>query len=125
MRRESGVLVCSNPQVENISINDSEGTLVENQTTLADITNERHGEYQSQSQQCINKSKKEKKISFWSDEQMSSALLEHESGASMRQAAILHGIPYSTFRDWCYGVRKSRKKGVIGVLTLEEEEQLV
>ena len=56
---------------------------------------------------------------------MSSALLEHESGASMRQAAVLYGIPYATFRDWCCGVRNSRKRGATGVLNLEEEEQLV
>ena len=125
MRRESGVLVYSNPQVENISSSDSEGAPAENRTTLADITNEGQGQHQPQSQQCINKAKKGKRNSFWSDEQMSSALLEHESGASMRQAATVHGIPYSTFREWCNGVRKSRKRGGTTVLTLQEEDQLV
>ena len=64
------MLVYSNPQVENISINDSEGAPAQNQIASANITNKKQGQHQFQSQQCINKSKKGKRNSFWSDEQM-------------------------------------------------------
>jgi len=56
---------------------------------------------------------------------MRAALVEHDLGASMMQATSAHDIPYSTFWDWCYGMRKSRKRGIQGVFTTEEEEQLV
>ena len=36
-----------------------------------------------------------------------------------------HGIPYTSFRDWCYGKTCSRKRGVKAVLTPEEEAQIV
>jgi hypothetical protein len=56
---------------------------------------------------------------------MTTALEDFDSGMSMRNSASAHGIPYSTFREWCYGVRKSRKRGPISVLSLEEENQIV
>jgi hypothetical protein len=43
----------------------------------------------------------------------------------MRNSVGNHGIPYSTFREWCYGVRTTRRRGPGGVLSPEEEEQIV
>lgn len=43
----------------------------------------------------------------------------------MRQAASTFNIPYSTFREWCYGIRTTRKKGPPTVLSTVEEEELV
>ena len=56
---------------------------------------------------------------------MARALRAYDEGMSMRQASHCHGIPYSTFRDWCYGTSKSRKRGSAGVLSPAEEELLV
>jgi hypothetical protein len=66
-----------------------------------------------------------KKNQLWREEHMTAALADFDSGMSMRGAAMTHGIPYSTFREWCYGVRKSRKKGPASVLSLGEEAQFV
>jgi hypothetical protein len=66
-----------------------------------------------------------KKIQLWREEHMTAALADFDSGMSMRGAALTHGIPYSTFSEWCYGVRKSRKRGPAGVLSPGEEAQLV
>jgi hypothetical protein len=38
---------------------------------------------------------------------------------------ILILLPYSSFRDWCYGKTQSREHGTKGVLTADEENQLV
>ena len=56
---------------------------------------------------------------------MRAALAQYDEGTSMRQAAARYGIPYSTFRELCYGVSRSRKRGVQSVLTMEEERELV
>ena len=56
---------------------------------------------------------------------MARALRAYDEGMSMRQASHCHGILYSTFRDWCYGISKSRKRGFAGVLSPAEEELLV
>ena len=56
---------------------------------------------------------------------MTRALTAYDEGMSMRQASQCHGIPYSTFREWCYGERKSRKRGPAGVLSPAEEELIV
>lgn len=46
-------------------------------------------------------------------------------GAGMRKASQEFNIPYSTLREWCYGVRTSRKRGTSAVLNPTEERQLV
>ncbi len=43
----------------------------------------------------------------------------------MRKAAATYNIPYSSFREWCYGIRISRKKGPPTVLKSSEKEELV
>ena len=43
----------------------------------------------------------------------------------MRKASQEFNIPYSTLREWCYGVRTSRKRGTSAVLNPTEERQLV
>jgi hypothetical protein len=44
---------------------------------------------------------------------------------SMNKASDTFNIPYSSFREHCYGLRTSLVRGEKGVLTLEEEGQLV
>jgi hypothetical protein len=44
---------------------------------------------------------------------------------NMKKAAEVNHIPYSSLRDWCYGRTRSQDRGVKGVLTAEEEEELV
>ena len=56
---------------------------------------------------------------------MQAALEDFDSGMSMRNSTGNHSIPYSTFRKWCYGVRKTQKRGPGGVLSPKEEEQIV
>lgn len=48
-----------------------------------------------------------------------------DNGKSMKKAAAENYIPYSSFRDHCYGKTRSRRRGVEGVLTAEEEKELV
>jgi hypothetical protein len=43
---------------------------------------------------------------------------------SMKKASKKFHIPYSSFQEHCYGMRKSRERGAKGVLTTKEERQL-
>jgi hypothetical protein len=43
---------------------------------------------------------------------------------SMKKASEQFRIPYSSFREHCYGLRKSRNRGAKGVLSTNEEQQL-
>ena len=43
----------------------------------------------------------------------------------MRNSISAHGIPYFTFREWCYGMRKIKKRGLASVLSFEEDNQIV
>ena len=43
----------------------------------------------------------------------------------MKKAAKDHDIPYTTFRGWCYGKTRSRKRGMKAVLSPEEESLIV
>ena len=62
---------------------------------------------------------------MWTDQQLQKAIAAVDGGMSMRKAAATYSIPYSTFREWCYGIRTSRKKGSPIVLKPAEEEELV
>ena len=66
-----------------------------------------------------------KKNGNWTDEQLRSALAAVDDGFPMRMAAIQNNIPYSSFRDWCFGRTRSRRRGKMSVLTPEEESELV
>jgi hypothetical protein len=61
----------------------------------------------------------------WTNEQLRKALAAVDDGQSMKKAAEENHIPYSSFRDWCYGKTRSRKRGVKAVLSPEEEAQIV
>jgi hypothetical protein len=67
---------------------------------------------------------KTRKNGNWTNEQLSSAIAAHDSGMSMKKASETFNIPYSSFKEHCYGMRKSRVRGIKEVLTLEEEQQL-
>ena len=61
----------------------------------------------------------------WTDDQLRKALAAVDDGISMKKVAEENGIPYSSFRDWCYGKTRSHKRGVKAVLNLEDEAQIV
>ena len=62
---------------------------------------------------------------LWSDDQLWQAIAAVDDGMSMRKAATTFKIPYSSFREWCHGIRRTKKKGPPTVLSLEEEDELV
>ena len=62
---------------------------------------------------------------MWTAEQLREASAAVDAGMTMRKAAATYSIPYSTFREWYFGVRTSRKKGPPTVLKPAEEEELV
>jgi hypothetical protein len=43
---------------------------------------------------------------------------------SMKKASKQFRIPYSSFREHCYGLRKSRIREAKGVFSVDEEQQL-
>lgn len=43
-----------------------------------------------------------------------------DSGMNMRKGALTHHIPYSSFRDWCYRLPKSKACGAKGILSANE-----
>ena len=61
----------------------------------------------------------------WTDEQLQCAIEAVDNGASMKKASRRYNIPYSSVRDWCYGIWRSRKRGPRAVLNPKEEQLLV
>ena len=61
----------------------------------------------------------------WTNTQLQNAMAAVDGGMSMKKASHLYHIPYTSFREWCYGLRSSRKKGPPAVLSQSEEKQLV
>jgi hypothetical protein len=43
----------------------------------------------------------------------------------LREAARENGIPYTSLRDWCHGLTRSRSRGRRGVLSAQEENEVV
>jgi hypothetical protein len=68
---------------------------------------------------------KVRKNGNWTDEQLKRALHAVDEGQSMKKAAEENNIPYTSFRDHCLGKTRSRCRGVKGVLTPEEEAEIV
>ena len=66
-----------------------------------------------------------RRTGLWTNRQLQEALAAVDGGMAMRQAAATYNIPYSTFKEWCYGIRTSRKRGPPTVLKPAEEEELV
>ena len=66
-----------------------------------------------------------RRTGLWTDQQFQEALAAVDGGMSMRKAAATYNIPYSTFREWYYGIHTSKKKGPPIVLKPTEEEELV
>ena len=75
--------------------------------------------------QRVSSQQTRRRTGLWTDQQLREALAAVDGGMSMKKAAATYSIPYSTFREWCYGIRTSRKKGPPTVLKLAEEEELV
>lgn len=81
------------------------------------------GPHRPRHQQTGNRSTRRQ--GAWTDTQMRDAMAAVDGGMSMKKASTLHHIPYSTFREWCYGVRTTRKRGPPAVLSPSEEQQIV
>ena len=69
--------------------------------------------------------KRIRKNGNWTDEQMRCAIAAVDDGVSFRKAAEDNHIPLTTLRDWYQGRTRSRMRGRKGVLTADEESQLV
>lgn len=61
----------------------------------------------------------------WTNTHLRDALAAVDGGMSMKKASDLYHIPYTSFREWCYGMRCSRKRGPPAVLSESEEKLLV
>ena len=61
----------------------------------------------------------------WTNSQLREAMACVDGGMSMKKASDMYHIPYSTFREWCYGIRRTRKRGPAAVLSPSKEQQLV
>ena len=72
-------------------------------------------------QQRVTSQQHRRRIGLWTNQQLREASAAVDGGMSMRKAAATYNIPYSTFREWYYGIRTSRKKGP----KPDEEEELV
>jgi hypothetical protein len=92
---------------------------------LLDIRDRDLGGERRQSTRSSRRQAKLKKNGNWSTENLRQGIAAVDNGMSMKRAAEAYGIPYSSFREWCYGRIRTRLRGAKGVLTVEEEEQLV
>jgi hypothetical protein len=72
----------------------------------------------------VRRSVKRKKNGNWSDEQLSAAIAAFDNGMTMKKTSEQFQVPYTSFREHVYGMRKSRTRGAKGVLSEEEERQL-
>jgi hypothetical protein len=62
------------------------------------------------------RSLKRKKNGNCYDEQLSSAIATFDSGMTMKKASEQFQIPYTSFREHVYGMKKSRAQDAKGVL---------
>ena len=74
---------------------------------------------------CHQQQKRRRKNSTWTDAALKAAIDAVDGGTSMNAAAKEFVIPYSTLREWCYGVRSSRQRGPDPTLNAVEEQQIV
>jgi hypothetical protein len=65
-----------------------------------------------------------KKNGNWTTEHFSNAIAAHDNGMNMKKASELFNIPYSSFREHCYGMRTSRVREAKGVFSSQEEQLL-
>jgi hypothetical protein len=92
---------------------------------LLDIRDRDLGGERRQSTRSSRRQTKLKKNGNWSTENLCQGIAAVDNGMSMKRAAKTYGIPYSSFRDWCYGRTRTHLRGAKGVFTAEEEKQLV
>jgi hypothetical protein len=76
------------------------------------------------SQTGMRRACRSKKNGNWTSEQLSNAIAAHDSGMTMKKASEQFNLPYNSFREHYYGMRKSRVRGAKGVLTSQEEQLL-
>lgn len=62
----------------------------------------------TQPQPCSRRPRIPKKTVKWTNTQLRDAMAAVDGGMSMKKASDLYHIPYSSFREWCYGLRTSR-----------------
>jgi hypothetical protein len=68
------------------------------------------------SQARVRRACRSKKNGNWTTKQLSNAIAAHDSGMSMKKTSEQFNIPYSPFREHCYGMN-SRVRGAKGVLS--------
>ena len=72
----------------------------------------------------VNRTSTSRKNGNWTNEELSAALATYDNGMSMKKASEQFPIPYTSFREHCYGMRKSRTRGAKVVLSIDEKHQL-
>jgi hypothetical protein len=69
------------------------------------------------SQAGVKRACRSMKNGNWTSQQLDNAIAAHDSGMTMKKASEQFNIPYSSFREHYYGMRKSRIRGAKGVLS--------
>lgn len=120
----AGITVFTNPAPSRGRVRNVEDPVHQSQppsdgfnSSMEEVQLRRHGRCPRQQRQ--------RKNGNWTDEQLRCAMAAVDDGKTMKKAAEENNIPYSSFRDHCYGKTRSRRRGVQGVLTPEEEKELV
>ena len=78
--------------------------------TLGDISNLQPNE-RSQTSTRSKQRMPRRRNGLWTDEDLQRAMAAIDDGMNINKASKTFHIPYSSLRDWCYGVRTSRKHG--------------
>jgi hypothetical protein len=73
----------------------------------------------------LQRCKRSRKNSMWTDSQLKAALAAIDDGQSMQKADQEHNIPCLSLRDWCCGKTRSRIHRAKEVLTASKESELV
>ena len=76
------------------------------------------------SQAGMKRACRSKKNRNWTTKQLFNAIAAYNSRMSMKKASEEFNIPYSSFREHCYGMRNSRVRGAKGVFSSQEEQLL-
>lgn len=120
----AGITLFKNPAPGGGRVHTVQDPLHQSQPTSEGFNSRRDG-VQLRSDRRFPRRHREKKNGNWTDEQLRCAMAAVDNGKTMKKAAEENIIPYSSFRDHCYGKTRSRKRGVHGVLTPEEEQEIV
>ena len=59
----------------------------------------------------------------WTNGELAEAIAAYDNGMSIKKASEKFRIPYNSFREHFYGLRKSRNRDAKGTLSTDEEQQ--